>query len=273
MERRRETCGRNSLQIFELTPDVELLCYCDIIFLIAKLNLNKIPVVNSLKLTFLVERKHKLRLSTGVPNIGMEMQRIGPEQLKELAPVGHYVALRIGFAFPVEEINALPSEWVDHYIKNSFMLFDPVIRWAYSKVGALRWSEIDVEDPRRIIAQAQTFGLRYGAAISVFDGNAEGQRSFASFVRADRDYTDLEMNLLHAYVKRLHLEMVPPTNLTMAELEALGMVRHGKRLKEIAYELGVTEGAVKQRLKNAKVKLGAKTGTQAAALASQYGLI
>ena len=58
MERRRETCGRNSLQIFELTPDVELLCHCDIIFLIAKLNLNKILVVNSLNLTFSVEREN-----------------------------------------------------------------------------------------------------------------------------------------------------------------------------------------------------------------------
>tara|TARA_B110000977_G_C10850713_1_gene405683 strand:- start:4 stop:207 length:204 start_codon:yes stop_codon:yes gene_type:complete len=67
--------------------------------------------------------------------------------------------------------------------------------------------------------------------------------------------------------------MAPPTNLTMAELEALGMIKDGKRLKEIAFDLGVTEGAVKQRLKNAKTKLGAKTGTQAAALASQYGLI
>jgi len=201
------------------------------------------------------------------------MQRIGPDQLNDLAPSGHYIALRIGFAFPVEEINALPPEWVDHYTKNRYMLFDPVIRWAYANVGALRWSEIDVEDPRKIIAQAQTFGLRYGAAISVFDGNADGQRSFASFVRNDRDYTDLELNLLHAYVKRRHLEMAPPTNLTSAELEAVSMVRDGKRLKEIAFDLNITEGAVKQRLKNAKVKLGAKTGTQAAALASQYGLI
>ena len=51
------------------------------------------------------------------------------------------------------------------------------------------------------------------------------------------------------------------------------MVKDGKRLKEIAFELSVSEGAVKQRLKNAKLKLGAKTGTQAAALANQYGLI
>jgi LuxR family transcriptional regulator len=201
------------------------------------------------------------------------MQIIGPAEIQSLAPAGHYIALRIGFAFPVEEINSLPLDWVDHYTKNRYMLFDPIIRWAYSSVGALRWSDIPIDDPRRIILQAQTFGLCYGAAISVFDGNAAGKRSFGYFARSDRDYSDLEINLLHAYVKRRHAEMAPPTNLTMAELEALGMVKDGKRLKEIAFDLGVTEGAVKQRLKNAKTKLRAKTGTQAAALASQYGLI
>jgi LuxR family transcriptional regulator len=201
------------------------------------------------------------------------MQQIGPEQIAEIAPAGHYIALRIGFAFPVEEINALPPDWIDHYTKNRFMLFDPIIRWADGNVSALRWSDIKMDDPRKVISQAKTFGLRFGAAISVFDGNAEGQRSFGSFVRSDRDFSDIEIKVLHAYVKRRHTEMAPPTNLTMAELEALGMVRDGKRLKEIAFELGVTEGAVKQRLKNAKLKLDAKTGTQAAALASQYGLI
>ena len=51
------------------------------------------------------------------------------------------------------------------------------------------------------------------------------------------------------------------------------MVRDGLRVKQIAYELGVSEGAVKQRLKNAKLKLGAQTGAQAAAMASEFGLI
>ena len=101
----------------------------------------------------------------------------------------------------------------------------------------------------------------------------DAQRSFASFARSDREYTDLELKLLKAYLTRRHSEMAPPTNLTKAELEALSMVKDGKRLKEIAFELNVSEGAVKQRLKNAKLKLSAKTGAQAATLASQYGLI
>ncbi|MEL7179377.1 MAG: autoinducer binding domain-containing protein [Pseudomonadota bacterium] len=198
---------------------------------------------------------------------------LGPDEIGQLAPSGYYVALRIGFAFPMEEVNAFPSDWVSHYTKQRFMLFDPVVKWAYSNVGTVRWSEIAGDDPMRIIAQAQTFGMRYGATVSVFDSNADAQRSFASFTRSDREYTDLEIKLLQAYLTRRHNETAPPTNLTKAELEALGMVKDGKRLKEIAFELSVSEGAVKQRLKNAKLKLGAKTGTQAAALASQYGLV
>lgn len=198
---------------------------------------------------------------------------LGPDEIEQLAPSGYYIALRIGFAFPMEEVNAFPAEWVRHYTTQRFMLFDPIIRWAYSNVGVCRWSEITLDDPKRIIAQAKTFGLRYGVTISVFDDSVDAQRSFASFARADREFTDLEVKLLKALLLRRHSEMAPPTNLTRAELEALGMVKDGKRLKEIAYELSVSEGAVKQRLKNAKLKLGAKTGTQAAALANQYGLI
>jgi LuxR family transcriptional regulator len=198
---------------------------------------------------------------------------LGSDEIGQLAPSGHYIALRIGFAFPMEEVNALPPDWISHYTKQRFALFDPVLRWAYSQVGTCRWSELPLDDPKRIIAQAQTFGMRYGVTVSVFDSSADAQRSFASFTRADREYTDLEVKLLKAYLGRRHTETAPPTNLTRAELEALGMVKDGKRLKEIAFELSVSEGAVKQRLKNAKLKLGAKTGTQAAALANQYGLI
>ena len=198
---------------------------------------------------------------------------LGPDQVGELAPAGYYIALQIGFAFPMEEVNAYPSDWIKHYTSQRFMLFDPIVRWAYSNTGTCRWSELTVDDPKQIIAQAKTFGMRFGVLVSVLDSGASAQRSFASFARGDREYTDLEVKLLHAYMKRRHSETAPPTNLTKAELEALGMVKDGQRLKEIAFKLNVSEGAVKQRLKNAKLKLGAKTSSQAAALANQYGLI
>lgn len=200
-------------------------------------------------------------------------EEFGPDQVKALAPSGHYIALRIGFAFPMQEVNALPQDWVEHYTVQRFMLDDPVIRWIYSNSGAARWSQIDLADPRQVFRQAWAFGLRYGVAICCFDGNSEGLRSFGSFARGDREFEADEIEQLSAYVTRLHYETAPPSTLTQAELEALRMVKSGLRLKQIAHNIGVTEGAVKQRLKNAKLKLGAKTGTQAATMASKFGLI
>ena len=200
-------------------------------------------------------------------------EEFGPEQVKALAPSGHYIALRIGFAFPMQEVNGLPQAWVDHYTAQRFMLDDPVIRWMYTNTGAARWSEIELTDQRQIFRQAWAFGLRYGVVVCCFDGNTEGLRSFGSFARGDREFEADEIAQFSAYVARLHVEMAPPSTLTQAELEALRMVKSGLRLKQIAHNLGVTEGAVKQRLKNAKLKLGAKTGTQAATMASKFGLI
>ncbi|MEL6958498.1 MAG: autoinducer binding domain-containing protein [Pseudomonadota bacterium] len=175
--------------------------------------------------------------------------------------------------FPLEEMNLLPPAWVDHYTKNRFMLSDPVIRWIYANTGAIRWSAIDLPDPMRVLDQAQTFGMRYGVAVACFDGNKEGQRSFGWFARTDREFEPAEVDALHAYLMDLHHAKAPPTNLTKAELEALKMVKEGMRLKQIAHELGVSEGAVKQRLKNAKSKLNAATSAQASAMAAEFGLI
>ena len=191
----------------------------------------------------------------------------------EIANVGYYLALRVGFAFPAEEINHLPPAWVSHYTMQRFMLADPVIKWVYANTGVIRWSEIDLDDPRGVMAEAREYGMRHGAAVCCFDGSADGRRSFGTFARYDRPFSDDEMRKLEMMVYQLHADMTPPSNITDAELEALRMVKAGMRLKQIAHELGVSEGAIKQRLKNAKTKLGAKTGTQAATLASDFGLI
>ncbi len=190
-----------------------------------------------------------------------------------MSPSGHFLALRIGFAFPIFEQNALPREWIETYSGRGYVLADPVMHWMYSSAGATRWSEIDIPDPRGVRAHAAEFGMVYGAAACCVDDGVQGQRSFGSFTRADREFTDEEIQVLEHNLKALHDSLIPPANLTQAELEALGMVKNGLLMKEIANLLGVSEGAVKQRLKNAKCKLNAKTSTQAATMATSYGLI
>lgn len=119
----------------------------------------------------------------------MMLQKIAINDLSEIAPAGYYLALRVGFAFPLEEINALPADWVSHYTAERYMMADPVIRWVYSKTGTIRWSEIEFDDVWGVLAKAESFGLRYCVAVSVFDNNPEGQRSFGTFARSDREFT------------------------------------------------------------------------------------
>lgn len=190
-----------------------------------------------------------------------------------IAPAGYYIALRVGFAFPLAETNALPDAWIERYTQRGYMLHDPVMQWLYGNSGAIRWSEIALPDPMGILADAAAHGLIHGAAISCPSTGTDGQRSFGFFARGDREFTDEEIALLVMKIRRLHELTAPPTNLTEAELQALRMVRGGLLLKEIAGQIGVSEGAIKQRLRNAKLKLGAKTISQGVSKAVRYGLI
>jgi len=194
-------------------------------------------------------------------------------ELFAIAPAGFYVALRVGFAYPVEEQNELPAGWVARYTERGLMLQDPIMHWVYENSGTSRWSEIGIEDPRRVFEQAERFGLVYGAVVCCVDEGPAAQRSFGSFARGDREFSDSEISDLYEHIRALHQSMAPPTNLTRAELQALRMVKNGLLMKEIANLLGVSEGAVKQRLKNAKTKLVAKTSTHAATKATSFGLI
>ena len=195
------------------------------------------------------------------------------DEIGNIAPAGHYLALRVGFAFPMEEINAFPEGWIAVYTRERFMMHDPVTRWVYTNFGAIRWSAIPLDDPMRVFDRMRDYGLMFGAAVSCISSGADGLRSFGSFARSDREFRPDELDALELFVRSQHEESTPPDNLTRAELEVLAMVKEGLRLKQIAYDLGVSEGAIKQRLKNAKAKLGAATGAQAATKAATFGLI
>jgi LuxR family transcriptional regulator len=192
---------------------------------------------------------------------------------KRLAPAGYYIALRVGFILPLSERNTMPQAWIDRYTRRGYLVHDPAIRWVYGNTGAIRWSAIDLPDPRGVLREAAQYGMRFGVAVCCPPVADAGQRSFATFGRSDREFSDAEISELHDRVAALHIAATPPANLTRAELEALSMMRDGLLLKEIAGRLGVTEGAIKQRIRSAKEKLNAKTASQAVSCAASYGLI
>ncbi len=195
------------------------------------------------------------------------------ERLGRLAPAGHYIAIRISFVFPVVEQNCLPEAWVREYTASGLLVHDPAMAWAHQNEGYVRTSDLVAEDDQGVLELAKNHGLNFGAAVCCIDSDEGRERSFGFFFRSDREYAAIELEQLHAAILSTHSAYARPRNLTEAELETLGLVKNGLLMKEIASALGVSESAIKQRLRNARLKLNAKTGSQAAARATMLGMI
>ncbi|QFU10052.1 Transcriptional activator protein LuxR [Rhodobacteraceae bacterium THAF1] len=188
-----------------------------------------------------------------------------------LAPAGYHIALRVGFAFPEFEQNTYPAAWADTYTRRGYMLDDPVMRWIYRNTGAIRWSTLAANDPRGILADAADHGLTFGAAVCLSHDKDTSLRSFGSFARSDREFTDDELRSLIANLQGVDRDVRPENLLTRAEQEAFRLLGEGRMLKEIAFELGISESAVKQRLTNGRGKLSARTNMQAVMDATRLG--
>jgi LuxR family transcriptional regulator len=198
---------------------------------------------------------------------------IDPAQFRPLAPAGFYIAIRVGFALPMGEHNHLPVDWVREYTVSGLMVHDPLISWAYRNNGVTRWSDRCLSDTQGVLELAKNYGLNFGAVASCIEAEDDGQRSFGIFARSDREYRAEEIVWLRDLLASVHRAYARPKNLTAAELETLSLVKNGMLMKEIACLLGISESAIKQRLKNARLKLNAKTGSQAAARATMFGII
>ena len=195
------------------------------------------------------------------------------DSILQMSPAGFYLALRVGFTFPEEELNCLPEPWVEHYTRHGLVVHDPLMKWVYSQNGSARWSDVLIADPQAVRLAAQAHGLHYGAAASAVSAAEKGKRSYGLFFRADRDFNDGELLNLRILLESLHNGMAMQRNLTANEIAALKYLASGLRLQQIADALGISESAVKARLNNAKAKLGARTTLQAASLATGRHLL
>ncbi len=99
------------------------------------------------------------------------------------------------------------------------------------------------------------------------------KRSFLTISRPDREFTDEEMAHLDDKFNNLVDYVVGQCGLTSKELDALRGLRDGLSYKQIAVELEISVPTVKSRAERAKGKLGAKTTTQAVAMASTRNFI
>lgn len=190
--------------------------------------------------------------------------------LSELGPMGYTVGLHIRFATPLVYHSTYPAPWVDHYNSHSYYLRDPLVFWGVGVEGTTRWSAIPLPDPFGVLKKAAGHGLNFGAVCSC---GPITSRSIVGISRSDREFTDDEMARLRELTAQLHIAAKPPSELTKAQIEALKCVADGDRHMAAADKLGITESAFKARLQSARVRLGARTTSEALRKAREYRLL
>ncbi len=192
------------------------------------------------------------------------------EELDKLAPQGFAVGLHIRFATPLIYHTRYPAKWVEYYNANSYYLRDPMVFWGVGTTGTRRWSEIPLPDPFGLLTKARAYGMNYGAVSSY---GPITSRSMAGITRSDREFTDDELEVLADITARLHIAAKPPSELTRAQIEALECVANGDRHAAAAEKLGISESAFKARLQSARIRLEARTTSEALRKAREYRML
>ena len=167
-------------------------------------------------------------------------------------------------------VQTYDPQWIERYTEFGHMLTDPVVAWGFSQTGSSRWSALGLPDPHDIMGQAAEFGLRYGVAVAC---GPLSSRTIGGFARGDREFTDAEILQIAETVQILHRDSTPPESLTAAQRHALRLVASGCRHAEAAALLGISESALKARLRSARERMFARTTAEAIQRAREYKLL
>lgn len=198
-------------------------------------------------------------LSNLIPNYEDEIQK-----LREWGPSGFILAFNLTFRGPEHLHSEYPQVWRELYEDRNYFFTDPILVWAVGNSGHRRWSEIKLPDIRNMMEEARAFDLNYGA---VFSRKSEFKRSFLTISRSDREFTDIELEIINEKFSVWVGMVVGKKELTDGELDVLRALKNGYGQSAIADHLGIAESTVKQRAQKACTKLGAKTRAQAVAIA------
>ena len=191
-------------------------------------------------------------------------------ELGALSPAGSVVGLHIRFATPLLLFQTYDRAWIDHYTAQAYQLRDPMVAWGFSVAGTTRWSEIDLPDPFGFWVEAESFGLKYGVAVSCGEMKS---RTIGGAAHSDREFSDEEVDRIGAIIRHLHSITEPPDSLTQAQQEALRLIAAGDRHTAAAAKLNISESALKARLTAARERLMARTTAEAIQRAKDYGLL
>lgn len=194
----------------------------------------------------------------------------GLSRLTDLSPKGYALGLHIRFASAHLMIQTYDPRWTEVYTEKGYMLGDPTVFWGFGEEGAIRWSALELPDPHGILEQAAAHGLTYGLTVAY---GPTSSRTIGGFARDDREFTDEEIVQIREIVQDLHEKSTPPEQLTSAQRMALRLIAKGSRHAEAAALLGISESALKARLRSARERLFVRTTAEAVQRAQEYNLL
>jgi LuxR family transcriptional regulator len=195
-----------------------------------------------------------------IPQFGKEVAT-----LHDLAPSGFIMGFNLTYKGPEHLHNAYPERWREIYQDRNYFFSDPIARWTIEEEGWVRWSAVKKSTfDMPFMHAAKQFGLNYGVAIS---RKTDLKRSFLTLAHPSKEFTDEQIIKVVTKFNNWTDLVLNRASLTAGELDVLTGLRDGLGQRAVAEKLGIAEATVTQRAQKACSKLGAKSRTQAVAIA------
>ena len=174
---------------------------------------------------------------------------------------------------PARLISNYPLTWTNHYLRQHYERFDPVIEQALGHPEPFRWglgTEAIVRSKlqQRLFDEAANFGIRHGFTVPIHDERgpvaavtfaSDGRRpQFERCIDEHSRVLQLMAIYFHAHAKRkIQTERtIKGISLSSREFECLEWAAQGKTAWETGQILGISRRTAAFHLDNAKAKLG-----------------
>ncbi len=180
-------------------------------------------------------------------------------------------------------VSNYPAEFQQKYMKENFLLHDPVISHALVAQDAFAWAGLidgATKRGRTVFEESKAFGMPEGLTVPIhLQDRTPGLVSYAGQGRdlTPADIEILELIAVHSYSRLLDIYEANKKDkrikLTPREVDVLHYVACGKTDMEIGQLLNLGHHSVKDHLANARKKMGAANRAHCVLIAIRDGHI
>jgi len=178
-----------------------------------------------------------------------------------------------------------PADWMNHYVDNSFLKVDPIVKELLNKRTPFFWDEVikkqDKDNPAfQLMMDAEDAGVGDGIGIS-FE-TPQSEITGIGLARSERysykqSYEDIAaIYLITSYFHETYRNFILPKEtvaLNHREKDILAWAAEGKIDEDIAQNMGLSVHTVHYNWKNISNKLNTFNRTHAVSKALRLGLI